>query len=130
MTIHMTHHIQAISTPPPLLLLLHHYLLLFSFSSSSVYFSSSSSSSSSSATCIIGNKSDLEDQRQVSRSSGEEFAHSLGAMFFETSALDDEGIKFVYARMHKRFTNSFKLCLSLPSSSIHFYCLRNPRNGN
>eukprot|EP01006_Ploeotia_vitrea_P053368 TRINITY_DN67780_c6_g5_i1.p1 TRINITY_DN67780_c6_g5~~TRINITY_DN67780_c6_g5_i1.p1 ORF type:complete len:224 (+),score=1.36 TRINITY_DN67780_c6_g5_i1:23-673(+) len=35
---------------------------------------------------LIGNKSDLEDQRQVSRAEGEEFAKEHGLIFMETSA--------------------------------------------
>ena len=41
--------------------------------------------------CVVGNKCDLFDQREVSRDKGEEFAHQLGAMFTETSAADNIG---------------------------------------
>ena len=37
------------------------------------------------AMSVVGNKSDLEDSRQVPRDKGEVFAHTLGAMFTETS---------------------------------------------
>ena len=40
---------------------------------------------------VVGNKLDLSDKRVVSRDRGEEFAHSLGAMFTETSAADNIG---------------------------------------
>ena len=40
---------------------------------------------------VVGNKLDLSDKRAVSRDRGEEFAHSLGAMFTETSAADNIG---------------------------------------
>ena len=40
---------------------------------------------------VVGNKSDLEDSRQVPRDRGEVFAHTLGAMFTETSASDNIG---------------------------------------
>lgn len=43
------------------------------------------------ALCVVGNKSDLYDQREVSREKGEEFAHQLGAMFTETSAANNIG---------------------------------------
>lgn len=43
------------------------------------------------ALCVVGNKSDLFDQREVSRERGEEFAHQLGAMFTETSAANNIG---------------------------------------
>ena len=41
--------------------------------------------------CILGNKSDLADRRQVSSEEGLKYAASIGALFFETSALKDEG---------------------------------------
>ena len=40
---------------------------------------------------MVGNKSDLFDQREVNRERGEEFAHQLGAMFTETSAANNIG---------------------------------------
>ena len=43
------------------------------------------------ALCVVGNKSDLSDQREVSRDKGEKFAHQLGAMFTETSAANNSG---------------------------------------
>ena len=44
------------------------------------------------ALSIIGNKSDLEDKREVSTEKGEEFAYSLGASFSETSAANNIGM--------------------------------------
>ena len=38
---------------------------------------------------VVGNKSDLEDRRQVAREEGEVLAASLDAIFFETSAKQD-----------------------------------------
>lgn len=35
---------------------------------------------------IVGNKADIEDERAVTRSEGQEFANKYGASFFETSA--------------------------------------------
>ncbi len=43
------------------------------------------------ALIVLGNKADLTDERQVSRERGEEFAHTLGAMFTETSASENTG---------------------------------------
>lgn len=43
---------------------------------------------------IVGNKSDREEQRQISREEGQELANKLNAKFFEISAKEDhEGIK-------------------------------------
>ncbi len=41
--------------------------------------------------CVLGNKCDLKDQRQVSSDEGVQYAASIGALFFETSALTNEG---------------------------------------
>jgi GTPase SAR1 family protein len=38
---------------------------------------------------LVGNKCDLEDQRKVSVQDAEEFAKSIGAKYYETSALND-----------------------------------------
>ena len=43
------------------------------------------------ALCVVGNKCDLVDEREVTREKGEEFAHELGAMFTETSAAENIG---------------------------------------
>ena len=40
---------------------------------------------------VVSNKSDLKDSRQVPCDRGEVFAHTLGAMFTETSASDNIG---------------------------------------
>ena len=44
------------------------------------------------AMSVVGNKSDLEDRRMVSRDRGEDLAHSLGGMFTESSAANNTGI--------------------------------------
>jgi GTPase KRas len=36
--------------------------------------------------CIVGNKCDLETERQVTTQEGQEYARNLGVPFFETSA--------------------------------------------
>ena len=55
------------------------------------------------AMSVVGNKSDLEDSRQVPRDGGEVFAHTLGAMFTETSASDNIGTQVmihIYIHMY------------------------------
>lgn len=51
------------------------------------------------ALCVVGNKSDLLDQREVSRERGEDFAHQLGAMFTETSAANNIGVKEAFLKL-------------------------------
>jgi len=41
---------------------------------------------------LIGNKTDLNYRRRVTREEGEEFAKKHGLLFMETSAKEDKGI--------------------------------------
>jgi len=43
--------------------------------------------------CIIGNKNDMDDRREVKAVSGREYADSVGALFVETSAMTNKGIE-------------------------------------
>lgn len=40
---------------------------------------------------IVGNKTDLESQRKVTREEAIQYAASIGGNYFESSALHDEG---------------------------------------
>ena len=57
--------------------------------------------------CLLGNKSDLESGRQVKSEDAEEYAASIDALFYETSALKNIGI----------YSSSFSLSLLHTSSS-------------
>lgn len=46
--------------------------------------------------CVVGNKTDLEVMREVSRDEAMEYAHSIAASYFEASALNDCGIDDVF----------------------------------
>ncbi|CAB3997928.1 ras-related Rab-3D-like [Paramuricea clavata] len=48
---------------------------------------------------IVGNKSDLEHERQVPRERGEKLAHEFGFKFFETSAKDNISIQEVFEEL-------------------------------
>jgi GTPase SAR1 family protein len=48
---------------------------------------------------LVGNKSDLRQQRQVQEHEGVELAHKLGAHFWEVSALKGDGINEMFQRM-------------------------------
>ena len=60
---------------------------------------------------LLGNKSDLEDKRQVSKEEGEIKAKNMGIAFLETSALNGNNIELafktlideIYDRYHKEF---------------------------
>ena len=48
---------------------------------------------------IVGNCCDLEDKRQVSREEGEKYAESIGALFFEVSAMTGENVDTLFTKM-------------------------------
>lgn len=45
---------------------------------------------------VVGNKTDLESQRKVTREEAMQYAVSIGGNYFESSALHDEGIEDVF----------------------------------
>ena len=56
---------------------------------------------------IIGNKSDLEDQRQITKEQGQEKASKLEAAFLETSAFSGENLDKAFEMM---ISEIFKKC--------------------
>ena len=56
---------------------------------------------------LIGNKSDLEDQRQVTKEQGEDKANKLEVAFLETSAFSGENLEKAFQMMIKEV---FKKC--------------------
>ena len=56
---------------------------------------------------LIGNKSDLEDQRQVTKEQGEEKAKELGLAFMETSACSGDNLEKAFQLM---INEVFKKC--------------------
>lgn len=48
---------------------------------------------------VIGNKIDLEFDRQVTREEGEEFAKEIDALYFETSARDGTGVNEMFEKI-------------------------------
>ena len=45
---------------------------------------------------LVGNKCDLKDQRVISQQQAEEFAKTINAKYYETSALEDINVKTVF----------------------------------
>ena len=76
---------------------------------------------------IIGNKCDLENQREVNKEQGEEKAKSNGIAFMETSALSGENIEKafekmvneVYKKCHDEFVSSGDLEIEGGSEDIN-----------
>ena len=48
---------------------------------------------------VIGNKSDLEDQREVPKEQAEEYAKTHNLVFLETSALDNSNVDAAFDRL-------------------------------
>ncbi|KAL1132772.1 hypothetical protein AAG570_010724 [Ranatra chinensis] len=46
--------------------------------------------------CVVGNKTDLETHRKVGREEASQYAASIAASYFESSALTDTGIEDVF----------------------------------
>ncbi len=51
---------------------------------------------------LIGNKNDLEDQRQVSTEEGTQFARKNDLVFFETSAKTSYGVEDTFTQVTKQ----------------------------
>ena len=51
---------------------------------------------------IAGNKKDLEEQRTVKLAKAKEYADSVGAIIYETSAKDNEGIEELFVDVSRR----------------------------
>ena len=57
---------------------------------------------------IIGNKNDLEEERQVTKEEGEEKAKSFGCAFLETSALSGDNIEMAFELMVSSVFEKYK----------------------
>ena len=67
---------------------------------------------------IAGNKLDLERQRVVSRQEASDYAESVGAQYFETSAKQNRGIDDLFTSMGKRLLQG-QMTASPAASSRH-----------
>ena len=51
---------------------------------------------------VCGNKSDLEDKREVSKEDAQAYANEIGAIFSETSAKQNKGVEEVFKELSRR----------------------------
>ncbi|XP_066270320.1 uncharacterized protein [Branchiostoma lanceolatum] len=49
--------------------------------------------------CVIGNKKDLASRREVTREKAEQYADSINALYYETSALTNDGIQEAFLQV-------------------------------
>jgi Ras-related protein Rab-18 len=54
------------------------------------------------AKIIVGNKTDKENDRQVSRQEGEQLARKMGTLFIETSAKANTGVEEAYLELIRK----------------------------
>ena len=57
---------------------------------------------------LIGNKSDLEDKRQVTEEEGRQFAEENNLVFFETSALNGNNIEEIFTQSATELVNKLE----------------------
>ena len=58
--------------------------------------------------CLVGNKTDLENQRNVSKEEGQKFADDNGLLFFETSAQDGTNIEEIFTQATSNVVNKIE----------------------
>ncbi|CAG0897293.1 unnamed protein product [Darwinula stevensoni] len=66
--------------------------------------------------CLLGNKSDLVSERQVTTKEAADYAASLDALFFETSAVNNEGIEEAFVSTAQSLLKQLKV--QLPPEAV------------
>jgi GTPase SAR1 family protein len=67
---------------------------------------------------LIGNKTDLKEQRKVEMEEAEQFAKLCNAQYLETSTLTQENIKEAFESILLKIVGNLKSCESKSMSSI------------
>lgn len=74
--------------------------------------------------CLVGNKNDLEESREVNVKDAQEYADSIGALFHETSALKNvgkdtlslSGCMFSIYTQNRKVSKEYFNCIDIPES--------------
>lgn len=65
--------------------------------------------------CLLGNKSDLESGRKVSKEDAAEYAASIDALFYESSALKNIGIEDAFLQVSRQLIHLYE---TIPNSGM------------
>ena len=73
---------------------------------------------------IVGNKNDLEEERKVSKETAENYAKSIGAKYYETSALTDMNgnVKVVFQECANLIANKVSVSDNIITGGICSRC--------
>lgn len=66
---------------------------------------------------VTGNKSDLDDLREIERHQGERYAKEVGAIFNETSAKSSSGVADVFLRLGRAYLKQQEQDKAPPSNT-------------
>ena len=67
---------------------------------------------------LLGNKSDLQEQRQVTNTEAAKFAESIGCVFFETSAKTAENVESAFQQLAMSLVDKSDAARELPASEL------------
>ncbi|XP_063904840.1 uncharacterized protein LOC135123912 [Zophobas morio] len=57
--------------------------------------------------CVVGNKIDLRENRQVTRDEAYQYARSIGASYHECSAMQDQGVEVIFDNLARALQRLF-----------------------
>ncbi|XP_063905526.1 uncharacterized protein LOC135124409 [Zophobas morio] len=57
--------------------------------------------------CVVGNKIDLRENRQVTRDEAYQYARSIGASYHECSAMQDQGVEVIFVSLARALQRLF-----------------------
>ena len=80
--------------------------------------------------CLVGNKTDLENQRVIIKEDGQKFAEDNGMLFFETSALNGNNIEEIFNKATEQLVKNIesgKLKMNMANTGIKIG--KNPSKG-
>jgi len=81
--------------------------------------------------CIVGNKADLDAQRKITADQGSEYAASIGATYYETSAKTNTGVDSIFLDIAKKLKLLYgKNPPKPPTGGALYHAIQNDRAGD